>query len=653
MTLFDIFYHYHITPQFPPAAELEAKNMPLEVSKDDLKGRLDLSGLLTFTIDGDDAKDFDDAVSLFKNEDGNYMLGVHIADVSHYVKQNSPIDRAAFLRGTSVYLIDTVVPMLPFQLSNGLCSLVPGERRLTLSVFLEITPRGRIKNYEICESFIISKHRLTYKIAAEILKKNKEISKNYPKELCDTLFLMQKLAGVLEKKRTSRGALNFVTSETKITLDKNGEPTDIERYPVYSSNKIIEEFMLAANETVAEHMVKNSLPAVFRVHENPSEEKTERLVSVLPFMGIENALNGGRKPKDYQKIILEATGRENENIINYIVLRSMSKAEYSNVCEGHFGLAAKYYLHFTSPIRRYPDLAVHRILKAAIHKKSTEEFGEYAACAAVSATAAEINAADAEAEWKKVKIAEFMAKKIGEIFEGNISHITQKGFFVELDNTAEGFVSAASLSDDVYIMSQNGLWLEGITNKKRYTVGDRVKVKVDFADPEEAKTDFVICKKYAKRKIENRTKSKKARKAVRELKKESRAAKKEREAVLFKIDCETEAAWKSAEEKILKPLLSAFCADRNSKRYVRTSFEDFWHLNIKTAVKHITQNEDENIEKYAKSACFGLEGLIGSFEDSLGKKTDASFKELCKTNTQNIFKSLERGLTGAKNYEKK
>lgn len=652
MNLFDIFYHYHITPQFSPAAELEAKNMPTEVNKSDLKGRLDLSELLTFTIDGDDAKDFDDAVSLCKNEDGNYLLGVHIADVTHYVKPDSPIDRAAFLRGTSVYLIDTVVPMLPFKLSNGLCSLVSNEIRLTLSVFLEITPRGRLKSYEICESYIKSKHRLTYKTASEILKKNKEVLKNYPKELCDTLYLMQKLANVLKKKRNARGALNFVTSETKITLDKNSEPTEIERYPVYSSNKIIEEFMLAANETVAEHMAKNSLPSVFRVHEEPSEEKAERLISVLPFMGIENALNGGRKPKDYQKIILEAQGKENENIINYTVLRSMSKAEYSEICGGHFGLAAKYYLHFTSPIRRYPDLAVHRILKAFIHKKSTEEFKEFAACTASFATAAEINAADAEAEWKKIKIAEFMAKKVGEIFEGNISHITPKGFFVELDNTAEGFVSAASLSDDVYIISQNKLWLEGITNKKRYTVGDRVKVKVDFADPEEGKTDFVIYKKYAKPKKANRTKSKKARKAVKELKKESREAKKEREALFLKIDYETEKAWKNAEEKVLKPILNTLCADRNSRRYVRTSFEDFWHLNVKTAVKHITQNEDESIEKYAQSACFGLEKLIGSFEDSLNKRTDASFKELCKANTKNIFKNLETGLTGEKSYEK-
>lgn len=644
MTLGDILDHYHITPQFPPAAAIEAKKMPESVNKADLKGRLDLTELLTFTIDGDDAKDFDDAVSLSKKENGNYYLGVHIADVAHYVKKNSPIDKAAYLRGTSVYLIDTVVPMLPFELSNGLCSLRPGEIRLTLSVFMEITPRGKLKNYEIYESYIKSKYRLTYKIAAEILKKNKELSKEYS-EVSETLFLMEKLAKVLNKKRAARGAVDFVTQEAKIILNDKGEAEGAERYPVYSSNHIIEEFMLAANETVAMHMQKNHLPAVYRVHEEPNEEKTERLLSVLPFMGVYDALKDGRKPKDYQKIIEEVRGRENENIVNYIVLRSMSKAEYSEINGGHFGLAAEYYLHFTSPIRRYPDLAVHRVLKAFIHKKPTEEYITDAACTAVSATAAEINAADAEAEWKKIKIAEFMSKKIGEEFEGNISHITAKGFFVELDNTAEGFVSAASLSDDVYIISDNKLYLQGVTNGFRYTVGDRVKIKVDFADPEDGKLDFLVIKKSNKKKLKNAaSKSKKARRAIKELKKESREIREERELRRLKLDYETETAWQKAKERVLKPLLSAFGAERNNQRFLRTCFEDFWHMSVKPLVKNSVYSNGENAEKYINAAVYSLDRLLSSFEDSLGKKLDGKFRESCRIKTEKILNELTESL---------
>lgn len=647
MTLGDIFDHYHITPQFPPGAELQAKNMPLTVEKNDLKGRLDLSELLTFTIDGDDAKDFDDAISVSKNENGNYCLGVHIADVSHYVKKDSPIDKAAYLRGTSVYLVDTVVPMLPFELSNGLCSLVPKKTRLTLSVFMEFGTRGKLKGYEICESFICSKHRLTYKGASEILNKTKDAEKAYPKELCDALQLAKKLASVLHKKRIARGALDFVTQEAKIVSNAKGEAVEVERYPIYDSNRIIEEFMLAANETVAAHMQKNNLPGVYRVHGEPNAEKTERLLSVLPFMGVYDALKEGRKPKDYQKIIEEVKGRENENIVNYIVLRSMSKAEYSDECLGHFGLATKYYLHFTSPIRRYPDLAVHRILKAFIHKQNTADYALDAACTAVSATSAEINAADAENEWKKIKIAEFMSKKIGETFEGNISHITAKGFFVELDNTAEGFVSAATLSDDVYMLSENKLCLKGVSNGKEFTIGDRVKIKVEFADPETAKIDFILKSTGKKQSRKQITKSKKARKALKEFKKESREIKKEREERLFKIQFETEKAWQKAVENVLNPLTKALKAEKNAKRYVLTSFEDFWHLNVKALAKQASSTEVKNsadCEKYITGACYGLKKLISSLEESLEKNVDSNTKKICEKNTEKILKNLEKGL---------
>lgn len=641
ITLSDILNYYHITPQFPPAAMLVAQNTPTDVLEQDIKGRLDLSEELIFTIDGDDSKDFDDAVSLEMNEKGNFILGVHIADVSHYVKEKSPIDAAAFSRGTSVYLIDTVIPMLPFELSNGICSLNPNVTRLTLSVFMEITPKGKITDYQIYESFIKSKYRMTYNNVTKILEGDKDLCNQY-KELVPVLKDMLRLSKILNKKRLMRGAVEFVTSEAKITINRSGKPISVERYPLTVSNSIIEEFMLAANETIARHMTEKNLPAVFRIHEDPSPEKIDRLLTVLPILGINSPLSSGKTPKDFQKILDEAKGKENENIISYILLRSMSKAKYSEHNLGHFGLAADYYCHFTSPIRRYPDLITHRILKASIHKKINEKNIEnyiYSTiCAAQIATTTEINAQNAEKDWEKVKKIEYMEDKCGEIFTGNISHITANGFFVELENTIEGFVPARTIEDDAYIMSDNKLSLVGVMTNNKYTVGDKIRIKVDYADSDSLTLDFIVYKKTSKKNKKPVKQSKIAKKALKTVKKEGREIREEREMRRLKIDYETDKAWTKAQSKILCPLLSELNVKNAERRFARTMFEDFWHISISIAQNAIDQGfARDNFSKYINAAQLGFENYIITVETSLKKEIDKNLKKKYNKDIESIL----------------
>ena len=493
MEFIDLLNMYHIMPQFPPVAVRQTESMPREVRDEDLKGRLDLTGKMIITIDGDDAKDFDDAVSVEKNERGNYVLGVHIADVSHYVTEDSPIDRAAFARGTSVYLIDTVIPMLPFELSNGLCSLRPHEVRLTLSVFMEITPRGRLAEYKIYESYIKSAERMTYNNVTKILDGNKELCKKYA-NLVPMLSDMQRLARILSRKRHRRGAIEFVTHESKIKLDPSGKPILVERYPITESNGIIEEFMLICNETVAKHLSGKKLPCIYRVHEKPDLLKLERLGEILPLLGVDFEYSADMRPKDFQSVLESIRNSDVFEPVNYLMLRSMAKAKYSEKNLGHFGLAADCYCHFTSPIRRYPDLAVHRILKESLRGGVSGArlayFKELTVSASVSSSVSEINAADAEITWKSVKKTEYMADKIGEEYDAIVTHITQSGFFAELENTVEGFVAARTLEDGIYFLSDNGLSLEGGEN--RYTVGDRVRVRVTAADTALNRIDFEV-----------------------------------------------------------------------------------------------------------------------------------------------------------------
>ncbi len=398
MELIDVLSEYHIMPQFPPNVVKMAEHLPTQVDKSELRDRVDLSDLLAITIDGDDAKDFDDAVSLEILENGNYYLGVHIADVTHYVTENSPIDRAAFSRGTSVYLIDTVIPMLPFELSNELCSLKPNQIRLTMSVFMEIDSKGNVKDYKISKSFIKSHMRMTYAKVTKILDDNKKLCDEYA-EIVPMLKNMKQLADILNKKRVQNGSIEFETHESKITLDKQGVPTDVCKYPITISNNIIEEFMLMANVTVARHLTGLKLPCVYRVHESPDFERIERLARVLPELGVDFRFKANMAPRDFQNILESVSSLDTCGVVNYLVLRSMSRAKYSEKNLGHFGLSFSDYCHFTSPIRRYPDLVVHRILKESLKgellSNRLEFFKELAISASITASITETNAADA------------------------------------------------------------------------------------------------------------------------------------------------------------------------------------------------------------------------------------------------------------------
>ncbi len=495
MTFVDLLNEFHIVPQFPPSVVKWAENIPTEVLEADLKNRIDLTDKLIFTIDGDDAKDFDDAVSLETLENGNYYLGVHIADVTHYVTENSAMDRSAFARGTSVYLIDTVIPMLPFELSNELCSLKPGVVRLTVSVFMEINKQGKIQDYKICNSFIKSRARMTYANVTKILEGDENLLEKY-NYLVPTLKNMRCLAETLNKKRVNEGSIEFETHESKITLDKKGVPLVVEKYPITVSNNIIEEFMLSANVTVARHLTKAGLPCVYRVHEEPDFERIERLARVLPELGVDFRFKPDMQPKDFQRILSSVSDLDTCNVVNYLVLRSMSRARYSEKALGHFGLSFSDYCHFTSPIRRYPDIVVHRVLKESLKgevgEKRRSYFRELAISASVTSSMTETNAADAEFRWKDIKKAEYMSKHLGEKHIAYITHVTAAGFFAELENTVEGFVPARTLEGDIYMMTENGLSMVGSRTKRKFTIGDSIEIKVVAADPTDGKVDFEV-----------------------------------------------------------------------------------------------------------------------------------------------------------------
>lgn len=550
MTLIDILANFHIMPQFPPGAMRQAEKMPETVSEKDKSGRRDLSDKLIITIDGDDAKDFDDAISIEKLENKNFLLGVHIADVTHYVTENSPIDRAAFARGTSVYLIDTVVPMLPFELSNELCSLKPNAQRLAVSVFMEITPSGKMESYEICESVIVSKARMTYSNVTKILEGDEKLCEKYLK-LVPMLKMMNSLADVLKKRRVAEGSVEFETHESKITLDKDGKPISVERYPITISNGIIEEFMLMCNVTVAKHLTKLGIPCVYRVHEKPDLLKVQRLGEILPLLGVDFTFSYDVRSKDFQDVLKTVEEDEKAEVINYLLLRSMAKAKYSEANLGHFGLGFDCYCHFTSPIRRYPDVVVHRILKESLKgelsEKRKEHFKEISMSASVTSSTTEINAAEAELRWKAVKKAEFMADKVGEKYDAIITHVTNSGFFAELPNTVEGFVAVRTLLDDVYVLAENGVALTGLRTKRSFCIGDKIKIRVAAVDAERQFVDFEVegmgiyramQRKSARGGNSKKNIGKKEKKILREISKEQREEKSEKSEARRKADTE-------------------------------------------------------------------------------------------------------------------
>lgn len=486
LDILTIIKKYGLPEEFPPKVQAFAAGIDEEIPLKEYKRRKDLRDVRMVTIDGEDAKDLDDAVSIERLDNGRYRLGVHIADVSHYVREKNPLDKEALKRGTSVYLIDRVIPMLPKKLSNGICSLNPKVDRLTLSCIMVIDGSGKVLDHEIVESVIRTNERMTYTDVTKILKDNDpELSKRYD-YLLDDFKAMEELCNILYKKRTKRGAIDFEFEESKIILNEFGKPIDIKPYEREIANRIIEEFMLVCNETVAEHMFWSHLPFVYRIHEDPDEEKLEKFREFIYNLGYIVKWNGEVKPRNLQEILEKVRGKKEETVVSTLLLRSMMRAKYSPECVGHFGLAAKYYCHFTSPIRRYPDLQIHRIIKEFINGKIDDDRSKKLTAlvdyAARQSSETENIATEAEREVDDLKKAEYMLDRIGEEFEGIVSSVTSFGMFVELPNTIEGLIHITALDDDYYIYDENHLCLMGERTKKIYRLGDFVKVRCSRVD---------------------------------------------------------------------------------------------------------------------------------------------------------------------------
>ena len=494
---------YGMRETFPSRANAEAKAVRRKgVQKADIVGRRDLREKTVFTIDGADSKDFDDAVSIERLQNGNWLLGVHIADVAHYVAEGGALDKEALKRGTSVYLLDQVIPMLPKALSNDICSLNPGVDRLTLSVDMEVTPQGIVVNHDFYESVIRSSERLVYDDVSDILEHQDQLLCSRYAHICRDLEEMGSLAKILRTKREERGSLDFDLDEASIQLDERGVPVSIKPAQRRSANKMIEEFMLLANQTVAEHFYWMEIPFVYRVHEKPELKKLEQLKIFLKNFGILLRGNAdGIHPKAVSAVLEQVAGKPNENVVNSVTLRSMQKAFYSTNCEGHFGLALRYYCHFTSPIRRYPDLMIHRIIKSVLHNemsnKRQKHYQKLAAEAAECSSTAERQAIEVEREVEKLKKAEYMSHYIGETFEGIISGVTNFGFYVQLENTVEGLVSMEALYDDYYDYIPDQYQLIGRHLHHRYKLGDSVCVLVEDVNLERREIDFQLAKASA------------------------------------------------------------------------------------------------------------------------------------------------------------
>jgi len=457
------------------------------------EGRLDLRNETIITIDGDDAKDLDDAVHVKKLSDGCFELGVHIADVGHYVPLNGIVDKEAFQRGTSIYLADRVIPMLPEVLSNGVCSLNEGVDRLSLSVIMKIDSSGGIVDHTISESIIHSTRRMTYTDVTDILAGDTEKRKRF-ESIVPMLEDMERLRNILRKKRISRGSIDFNFDEARIVLDENGTPVDIVKRERSISNSIIEEFMLACNETVAEHMFWLGIPLVYRVHEEPDTDSIKEFAKFIEPMGYRiKHSNGKVHPRELAELIRNIEGTKEEMVISNVALRSLMKARYSEENLGHFGLAASYYCHFTSPIRRYPDLTVHRIIKDSIKGKlDMDKMAEFVKESAKQSSERELEAVDAERTVEDMKKAEFMQERLGDVYEAVVSGVTSFGMFAALDNTIEGLIRLADMTDDYYIYDDIERTIIGERNGMVYRVGDTVTVQVAKVDVPAGKIDFVL-----------------------------------------------------------------------------------------------------------------------------------------------------------------
>jgi ribonuclease R len=494
--ILSIIKNYKLPEEFPQKVQNFSESIAEEIPETEYKRRKDLTSLRMVTIDGEDAKDLDDAVSIEKLANGNFKLGVHIADVSHYVREKNPLDKEALKRGTSVYLIDRVIPMLPKKLSNGICSLNPNLDRLALSCFMEIDHNGKVLSHEIVESVIRTTERMTYTDVTKILRdKDEELRKKYH-HLLEDFENMEELCNILNKKRMARGAVDFDFAESKIILNEFGKPVDIVPYERAIANRIIEEFMLVCNETVAEHMFWSNIPFVYRVHEEPNEEKLGHFYEFIYNLGYTVKRTKELHPRNLQEILEKVKGKKEETVVSTLLLRSMMQARYSPESLGHFGLAARYYCHFTSPIRRYPDLIIHRIIKEFINGKITEErikkLSSAVEYASVQSSEMERIAQEAEREVDDLKKAEYMLERIGQEYEGIISSVTSFGFFVELENTIEGLVHISNLHDDYYFYDEKHLYLIGERTKKIYRLGDEVIVKVSKVDLDSREIHFEL-----------------------------------------------------------------------------------------------------------------------------------------------------------------
>lgn len=495
--ILSVIRRFDLAIEFPEKVYQEIEKQATEVLEKDKEGREDFRSLLTITIDGEDAKDLDDAVSLTKMENGNYWLGVHIADVTHYVREHTALDQEAYARGTSVYLVDRVIPMLPHKLSNGICSLNPETDRLTLSCMMEIDPKGNVVSHKICESMIYSDFRMTYTAVREIIEdKTPELLEKYA-EIVPMLTLMNELRQILGEKRMKRGSVNFDLPESKIILNERGKPIEIRPYERSIATNLIEEFMLVCNETVAENAFWQEIPFMYRTHLEPDEEKLKKMEQFIRGFGYHLKKKDGEiHPREIQRVLQEAEGTEQERIITRMVLRSMMQARYAADNLGHFGLAAKYYCHFTSPIRRYPDLQIHRLLKKMLHgelgETQTREYHKKMPDMALHCSRRERIADEAERDTEQLKKVEFMSDKIGQVFQGIISGVTNWGIYVELPNTIEGMVSLAMLDDDYYEFNDKSMMVFGKRTGKSYRLGDKVTVVVAKVSKELGTIDFLF-----------------------------------------------------------------------------------------------------------------------------------------------------------------
>ena len=496
--ILSIIYQHGIDIEFPEDVLKQAEEIPEEINQEDTKGRVDLRDEFTITIDGADAKDLDDAVSVTKLDNGNYELTVSIADVSHYVTEDSPIDKEAYERGTSVYLVDRVIPMIPHRLSNGICSLNPHVDRLSLSCRMEFNPQGKAINHEIFESVINSDYRMTYKNVNLMLEDEDAAVISEFKEVYPRLKEAEELAQILRNKREKRGAIDFDFDEAAVVVGEDGTPEDIVLRNRGTGEKMIEEFMLAANETVAEHFYWMDVPFMYRIHEDPKEEKLSKFFDFLTGFGVVVKGKGNQiHPHALQEIIEEVKGRPEEMVIATLMLRSMQQAKYSPESLGHFGLSTEYYTHFTSPIRRYPDLIVHRLIREYLIQGKTDaktirHNKSILPDIAKHTSERERRAQDAERDTDDLKKAEFMMKHVGEKFEGVVAGVMNFGMFVELPNTIEGLVHVSHMTDDHYNFNERAMAMIGERTGTMYRIGDKVEIEVVGVNLDERLIDFKV-----------------------------------------------------------------------------------------------------------------------------------------------------------------